>query len=64
MWLSTLKVEAAQFLSAVTEIARPQPFLCMNGSPIRYGFRGSVKAIRYAVNTALIVLLFVIQLKG
>ena len=52
MWLSTLKVGASQLLSAVTEIAPPQPFLCMYRSPMRYGFCGGAKAVQYAVNIA------------
>ena len=35
---------------AITEIAPPQPFLCVNRSPIRYGFRGGAKAIRYSLS--------------
>ena len=31
----------------------PQPFLCVNRSPIPYDFRGSAKAIHYSVNLAL-----------
>ena len=46
----TFEIGAAQ-LRSVTEIAPPQPFLCANRSPIRYGFRGGAKAIRYSVNT-------------
>ena len=64
MWLSTLKIAAAQLLSAVTEIAPKSPFLCMYRSPMRYGFCGGAKAIQYAVNMAEIVVLFVIELKG
>ena len=38
---------------AVTEFAPPQPFLCVNRSPNRYGFRGGPKVTRYSVNIAL-----------
>ena len=38
-------------LRSVTEIAPPQPFLCLNRSLIRYDFRGGTKAIRYSVHT-------------
>ena len=31
----------------------PQPFLCVNRSPIPYDFRGSAKAIHYSFNLAL-----------
>ena len=34
-------------LHSVTEIAPPHPFLCVNKSPIGYGFRGGGKAIRW-----------------
>ena len=50
MWLSTLLIRAAQ-LRSVTEIAPKSPFLCVNRSPIRYGFCAGAKAIRYSVNT-------------
>ena len=51
MWLPHLEIGAAQIRS-VTEIAPTQPFLCMNRSPIRYGFRGGAKAFQYSVNKA------------
>ena len=38
---------------AVTEIVPPQPFLCVNRSPNRYGFRGGPKVTRYSVDIAL-----------
>ena len=50
MWLSTLKISAAQ-LRSVTEIAPPQPFLYVNRSPIWYDFHGGTQAIRYSVYT-------------
>ena len=43
MWLSSLEIGAAQRRS-VTEIAPPQPFLCVNRSPSRYDFHG----VRYS----------------
>ena len=46
MWLSSLEIGAAQ-LRFLTEIAPKSPFLCVNRSPIWYGFRASTKAIRY-----------------
>ena len=39
---------------SVTEIAPKSPFLCVNRSPIRYGFRVGKKATRYSMNIALI----------
>jgi len=39
-------------LRFVTEVAPPQPFLCVNRTPIRYEFRDGAKAIRYRVNIA------------
>ena len=51
MWLSTLEIGAAQ-LRTVTEIAPKSPFLCVNRSPIRYGFRAGAKAVRYYMNTS------------
>ena len=47
--VSTLEIRAEQ-LRPVTEITPPQPFLCLNRSPIRYGFRAGAKAIRYSLN--------------
>ena len=47
---SSLKRSAR--LSSVTEIAAPQPFLCVNRSPIWYDFCGGGKAIQYSVNIA------------
>ena len=38
MWRSTFEISAAQ-LRSVTESAPKSPFLCVNRSPIRYGFR-------------------------
>ena len=51
MWVSTFEIGGAQFRS-VTEIAPKSPFLCVNRSPIRYGFRAGAKAIRHGVNKA------------
>ena len=39
-------------LRSVREIAPKSPFLCVNRSPIRYGFRAGTKDIRYSVNVA------------
>ena len=49
MQLSTLEIGAAQ-LRSVTEIAPKSPLLCVNRSPIRYGFRAGAKDIQYNVN--------------
>ena len=38
---------------SVSEITPPQPFFCVNRSPIRYDFRGGAQALRYTVNIAL-----------
>jgi len=46
---STFETGAAQ-LRSVTEIAPPQPFLCVNRSFMRYDSRGGAKAIWYGVN--------------
>ena len=51
MWLSTFEISAAQ-LRSVTEIQPKSPFLCVNRSPIRYGFRADAKAFQYSVNIA------------
>ena len=40
------------FAPSVTEIALNSP-LCVNRSPVRYGFRAGAKATRYSVNIAL-----------
>ena len=40
-------------LRSFSEIVLNSPFLCMNGSPIRYDFRASAKATQYSVNIAL-----------
>ena len=50
---STSEIGPAQ-LRSVTEIAPPQPFLCVNRSPIWYDLRGGTKAVRGSVNIALI----------
>ena len=39
-------VQRSLLLRAVTETALKSPFLCVNRSPIRYGFRAGAKAIR------------------
>ena len=56
IWRNTLKVGAAEFHS-VTEIAPKSPFLCVNRSLIRYGFRAGARTIRYtnSVNITLTV---------
>ena len=48
---SIFEIGAAQ-LRSVREIAPPQPFLCVNRSPIRYDFHGGAKVIRYSVTKA------------
>ena len=50
--LSTSEICATQLLS-VTEIAPKSLFLCVNSSPVRYGFSACAKAIRDSVNMAL-----------
>ena len=35
---------------SVTEIAPKSPLLCLNRSPIEYGFRACANAMRYSVN--------------
>ena len=57
VWLKTYLISDALLsrlvqLGSVTEIAPLEPFLCVNRSPIRYDFRGGVKAIWYSVNIA------------
>ena len=49
MSLSIFEIGAAH-LRSVTENLQKSPFLCVNRSPIRFGFRFGVKAIRYSVN--------------
>ena len=44
MWPSTLEISAAH-LRSVTEIAPKSPFLCVNRSPVGYGFRADAQAI-------------------
>ena len=44
MLLSTLAINAGQ-LRSVTEIAPKSLFLCVNKSPIRYGFRVGAKPL-------------------
>ena len=48
---SIFEIGAVQ-LRSVREIAPPQPFLCVNRSPIRYDFHGGAKVIRYSVTKA------------
>ena len=52
MLRSALEICAAQ-LRSVGQIALKSPFLCVNRSSIRYGFRAGAKAIRYGVNITL-----------
>ena len=40
-------------LRTVTEMAPKSPFLCVNRSPLRYGFHAGAKTIRYRANIAL-----------
>ena len=49
MWLSSWEMGVAQPRSP-TEIVPISPFLCVNRSLIRYGFRADAKAFRYNVN--------------
>ena len=49
---SIFEIRAAQ-LRFLTEIALKSPFLCVNRSPMAYGFSASAKAIRYTVNIAI-----------
>ena len=51
MWLSTLEIRTAQ-LGSITETTPKAPFLYLNRSPLRYGFRTGTKAIRYVVTWA------------
>ena len=44
MWHSTLEMGAA-YLRSVTEIAPKSPFLCLNKSPMRYGFRARLRVV-------------------
>ena len=54
LWLCLcLCASENQALVAVIEIALPQPFLCLNTSPIQYDFCGRPKAIYYDVSIAL-----------
>ena len=48
---SIFEISAAQ-LRFLTENALKSPFLCVNRSPIAYGFSAGAKAIRYTVNIA------------
>ena len=52
MLRSALEICAAQ-LRSVTQIALKSPFLCVNRSSIRCGFRAGAKAIGYSVNITL-----------
>ena len=49
----TLHFIGAARLRTVTEISPKSPLLCVNKSPIRYGFRAGAKVILYSVNIAL-----------
>ena len=53
MWISALEVNAAQILCFL-EIAPKSRFLCVNRSPIRYGFRAGAKATRHSVTMTLV----------
>ena len=48
---SIFEISATQ-LRFLTEIALKSPFLCVNRSPIAYGFSASAKAVRCTVNIA------------
>ena len=65
MWLPILEIGAAQ-LRSVTEIEPKSPFLCVNRSSIRYGFRAGAKAIWYCVNIGekAIILVFFFVLRA
>ena len=60
MWLFTLEIGAEQ-LRSVTEIASKSRFLCVNRSPIEYGFRAGAKAVRYTMNVTLTVTLQLLE---
>ena len=49
-YVTLLAFETGAALRSVAEIAPKSPFLCVNRSTIRYGFRSGVKASRYSVN--------------
>ena len=54
MWLSSLEIGAARSSFAPLQKSRRyQPFLCVNRSPIWYGFRAGEKTIWYSGNIAL-----------
>ena len=54
MWLSSLEIGAARSSFAPLQKSRRyQPFLCVNRSPIWYGFRAGAKTIWYSGNIAL-----------
>ena len=53
MWLYTLEIGAAQPDAPSQKSRRHNRFLRVNRSPIRYGFLGGAKGIRYRVNVAL-----------
>ena len=50
MSLHYIEIGAAQ-LGSVTGLVPKSPFLCVNRSPIQYGFLIGAKAIQYSVNT-------------
>ena len=54
---------AAQILS-VTEIAPKSRFLCVNRSPIRYGFRAGAEANQHSVTLALVYFVLLLLVKG
>ena len=49
---AALSRSARAQLRSVTEITLKSRFVCVNRSPIPYGFRFGAKAILYRVNTA------------
>ena len=52
MWRSTFEIGTAQLAWFLTEIAPKSPFLCLNRSSIRCGFRTGEGALWYGVNIA------------
>ena len=48
---SIFEISATQ-LRFLTEIPLKSPFLCVNRSPMAYGFSAGARAIRYTVNVA------------
>ena len=54
IWHSTSEIGLAP-LRSVTEVSPPQPFFCVNRSPIRYDFPGGENSVRYSVDLPLAV---------